>query len=108
MSPVTAMQDGSVTAAPVRVESLQVIGAMATCHFTSAIAPNIAVLESALQVALKDTDESIRLHAARAVESIGLAMNKTWLEGVSNTYNLSFTLRAQQVYLIVLILRNFR
>ena len=78
------MQDGSSTAAPVRVESLQVIGAMATCHFASAIAPNIAILQSALQIALKDNDESIRLHAARAVESIGLAMNKTWLEGLYN------------------------
>ncbi|XP_026275692.1 HEAT repeat-containing protein 6 [Frankliniella occidentalis] len=69
--------EGTFAAAPVRVESLQVIGAMATCHFASAIAPNISVLQNALEVALKDTDESIRLHAARAVESIGLAMHKS-------------------------------
>lgn len=77
---VSVMPEGTFAAAPVRVESLQVIGAMATCHFASAIAPNVTVLQSALEVALKDTDESIRLHAARAVESIGLAMHKS-LEG---------------------------
>lgn len=80
VSKFSVMLEGSFAAAPVRVESLQVIGAMATCHFASAIAPNIAVLQSALEVALKDSDESIRLHAARAVESIGLAMHKS-LEG---------------------------
>ncbi|KAK3910632.1 HEAT repeat-containing protein 6 [Frankliniella fusca] len=71
------LSDGTFAAAPVRVESLQVIGAMATCHFANAIAPNISVLQNALEVALKDSDESIRLHAARAVESIGLAMHKS-------------------------------
>lgn len=73
----SVVPEGNFAAAPVRVESLQVIGAMATCHFASAIAPNISVLQSALEVALKDSDESIRLHAARAVESIGLAMHKS-------------------------------
>ncbi|XP_034231344.1 HEAT repeat-containing protein 6 isoform X2 [Thrips palmi] len=77
VSKFSVMLEGTFAAAPVRVESLQVIGAMATCHFASAIAPNIGVLQSALEVALKDTDESIRLHAARAVESIGLAMHKS-------------------------------
>lgn len=58
---------------------------MATCHFASAIAPNISVLQSALEIALKEPDESIRLHAARAVESMGLAMYKS-LEGKVSIY----------------------
>ena len=51
------------------------IGALASHHFASVIAPNFVRVEQLLFAALRDPEETVRLHAARSLEMIGVALH---------------------------------
>nr|XP_023019529.1 HEAT repeat-containing protein 6 [Leptinotarsa decemlineata] len=68
-------QDSTVPA-PVKLESLQVISVMSRNFFEELIAPYISHITKALSAALDDKYPDLKLHAGRAIDFIGQAMNR--------------------------------
>lgn len=62
--------------APVKLESLQVLSAMSRNYFDVLMAPHITHIVRALDISLSDRYTDLRLHAGRAVDFLGQAMNR--------------------------------
>lgn len=61
---------------PVKLESLQVLSAMSRNYFDSLMVPHLNRITKALDLALSDKYTDLRLHAGRAVDFLGQAMNR--------------------------------
>ncbi|RZC35907.1 HEAT repeat-containing protein 6 [Asbolus verrucosus] len=61
---------------PVKLESLQIISVMSQNYFETLLAPHLNLITRALDAALSNKYSDVRLHAGRAVDFIGQAMNK--------------------------------
>nr|CAI5828887.1 unnamed protein product [Callosobruchus analis] len=68
--------DSSKGAAPVKLESLQILSAMSTKYFATFILPHLSLIVKALDRALMDSYIDLKLHAGRTVDFIGQAMSK--------------------------------
>ncbi|KAJ8953878.1 hypothetical protein NQ318_019118 [Aromia moschata] len=66
----------AVVPAPVKLESLQVLSAMSRNYFEILMASHITHIIRAIDISLSDRYTDLRLHAGRAVDFIGQAMNK--------------------------------
>lgn len=67
-------QQNNIVPAPVKLESLQVISVMCRNYFKTLLAPYIILVAKALEISLTDKYMDLRLHAGRAVDSIGHSM----------------------------------
>ncbi|CAH2014448.1 unnamed protein product [Acanthoscelides obtectus] len=68
--------ESSKGAAPVKLESLQILSAMSTKYFENLILPHLSLIVKALDQALLDSYVDLKLHAGRTVDFIGQAMSK--------------------------------
>nr|CAH7726599.1 unnamed protein product [Callosobruchus chinensis] len=68
--------DTSKGAAPVKLESLQILSAMSTKYFETFILPHLSLIVKALDGALMDSYIDLKLHAGRTVDFIGQAVSK--------------------------------
>ncbi|VEN58079.1 unnamed protein product [Callosobruchus maculatus] len=68
--------DSSKGAAPVKLESLQILSVMSTKYFEKFILPHLSLIVKALDGALMDSYIDLKLHAGRTVDFIGQAMSK--------------------------------
>lgn len=64
------------TPAPVKLESLQLLSAMSRNYFVAIMADHVTSIARALETALTDKYVEVRLHAGRAVDFLGLAMDR--------------------------------
>ncbi|KAJ8873284.1 hypothetical protein PR048_026918 [Dryococelus australis] len=65
---------------PIRVEALQLLAALAITHFPAVLLPSLTNILRLLHRTLTDTDPTVRLHAARALEAICSALHSTHRE----------------------------
>lgn len=65
----------TITVAPVKLESLQILSAMSRNYFTSLMAPHLQHVTRAIEISLSDKYIDLRLHAGRAVDFLGQAIN---------------------------------
>lgn len=66
--------------APVKLESLQVMSVMSRNYFTAIMADHIVSMGNAIESALTDKHVELRLHGGRAVDFLGVAMEKYFVE----------------------------
>lgn len=67
-------QQNNIVPAPVKLESLQVISVICRNYFKTLLAPYILLVAKSLEISLGDKYMDLRLHAGRAVDSIGHSM----------------------------------
>lgn len=65
----------ALTVAPVKLESLQILSAMSRNYFDCLMAPHLPYITKAIDMSLSDKYTDLRLHAGRAVDFIGQAIN---------------------------------
>lgn len=62
--------------APVKLESLQVLSAMFRNYFTTFVVPYMHLITKAMDISLSDKYTDLRLHAGRAIDFVGQALNQ--------------------------------
>ncbi|XP_077298499.1 HEAT repeat-containing protein 6 [Arctopsyche grandis] len=72
---------------PTRLESLQVLSAMALQYFDTLLVPFVHILTRVLSSALEDNSTEICLHAAKCVGAIGDAMQKSEFLCIESTFD---------------------
>lgn len=83
----TTKRTDNVVPAPVKLESLQVVSAMCRNYFRIMLAPHIMQVAKALEMSLSDKYMDLRLHAGRAVDSIGHSMQQHFASSGTNHLN---------------------
>lgn len=85
-------------AAPVKLESLQVLSAMSRNYFELLMVSHMNNVTKALQMSFTDKYTDLRLHAGRAVDFIGQAIN-SYISNEGNNYLTCFLLIYPQLFL---------
>ena len=84
---------------PVKLESLQIISVISRNYFDSLLAPSMTQVTKALDVSLTSKYVDVQLHAGRAVDFIGQAMSRCFLQESKQTFSSSLCLSFWQTLL---------